>query len=175
MEAEHRDIAVPADPHRLEAITTPDRVRCVLDDLESVFGGQSMDLVHLARLAGQMYRNDDLRQSIGLARRDQFFLEAFGAHVVRARIDVHEIHARPAVERAVRARDERDGARPHQITRTNPECHAGDVQRARGTVRRHGVTRFALRADRMLERRNRGALRQQVGPQHLHHCLDVGV
>jgi hypothetical protein len=138
-----------------------------------VLVGERPDLAQVAGQAGEVDRNDHVRERSVAGGALELVGERGDRHVAARRIDVDEIDLRAAVERAVGRGEKAVRARPDARTRTDPECEAGDVQ-ARGRAAHADRVRHLLpRSERLLERRTLWALRDQLRAQDPADGLDV--
>ena len=99
--------------------------------------------------------------------------ERVGTHVAGAQIDVDEIDLRAAVEAAIRRSGECVRRGPQPVTRSEPQRHAGDVQRRGGAVDGDRVFGAAKLGQRRLEPRHRRPLGEPVGAQDRCDRFDI--
>ena len=103
----------------------------------------------------------------------QLSFERVHRHVEGGAVDVDEVDARAAIERAVGTGDEAYRRGPYPVARLDAERQAGDVQRAGGAVHGDGVVRAAIGRDALLECGKDFPLREEIGPQHGGDGFDV--
>ena len=120
-----------------------------------------------------MHRNHNLGQIAGLFRLCQLFRQAVHTQVVGARINIHKIHFRTAVQGAIGTGHECDGAGPHPIAPPHTQRKAGNVQCTRCAVDRHGMPDAAVVGDGLFEGGNNSSLGEEVRAQDIYHSLDV--
>ena len=173
VEAENRGIAVVAGADLAPQILAADRVRGVLDNTKAVAIRQRADFAHLARLAGEMHGHHDLGQP-ALRRRDFKLLgQRRDAHIVGPRIDVDEVDAGAAIQRAIGRCHKGIRRRPERVAGAEIEREAGDVQRCRRIGYRDRAAAAAIGGHRLLEPGAGLSLGQPVRAQHLGDRLDV--
>ena len=103
----------------------------------------------------------------------QFRGKGIGAHVVRYRVDVHEVDACAAIKRAIRTCDERDRRCPDPVARLDAECQTCDVQRASGAVYGNAVLCVHTRCNGLFKCRHLRALGEKIGPERLDDSFDI--
>ena len=163
IEGEHRGGTVGANGRA--AIAGAERFAGVLDERQPVPLGERAQRLELTRVAEDVDGDDRLRP-----RRDRR-VDGCGVEVERARVDVCEDRCRPLVDRAVRARRERERRRDRLVPGLEPRDVAEQVQSGRAARDRRCVRRSDRLREELLEAVDPGAQREAPRPQHLEHEL----
>ena len=158
------DVAVrPDDPaaqrHRAA-------VRRVLDDGDAVAQGDMADGLHVARMAGDVHR-DDRCHALLLRRLLQGLLERRGVHVEARLVDVDEHRVGPKVAHDFRARRKGVRRRDHDAARAHPDGLEAEVQAGGGRVEGQGVALADSAGELLLEARAHGAGGEPARAHHL--------
>ena len=175
VKTEDGDVAVAAIAHRLALVTGADGVGGVFNQLEAILHRQSMNGLHVTRLATHVNRHHHLGQLAVFLCLDEFGLQRLWAQVVGACIDVDKVDFCAAIQSAVGRGDKGDGAGPQAVAWAQAQGQAGQMQSRCGIGGRHGMLRLAISCHRCFKVGNHRPLCQKIGTQHLDHGLDVSL
>ncbi len=173
MKAENRYVAKVAGADLAAVIFPADGVRRVLDDPKAVTICKPADLAHLAGLAGEMHRHDNLRKP-ALGLRDFKLLgQRRDAQIVGPGIDIDEVNLCAAIEGTICRSDKGVGGRPQIVPGAEIERDAGDVQRRGRIGNCDCAPRTTIAGHGMFEPWAGLPLRQPIRAQHVGDCVDV--
>ncbi len=153
--------------HRLAPLGGPQGMRSVVDQDEIVLSGDPPERPVVARLAGEVDRDDRPRPggdpNLDLGRVQE---QGLGVHV-------GEDGRSPLIDHAIGGGRKRDRRHDHLVPRPDPQSEHRRVQRRRPAADGHPVGRAHVPGHCPLKALHRRAGGQPLGPQHRGDQLDI--